>query len=148
VSSNMLGSSYGSTSPASINPGTGKPYGPDFPRITVGDMVRAQKALLDHLCVEHLVAVARPSYGGYQAFQWAVTYPDFMHGIVPAVSAPRNIGSPHTTQLLIDRLAEDPNWHGGCYYDKGGVATALTKLRVAMLQSYGIDAQLTAQLPD
>lgn len=61
VSSNMLGSSYGSTGPASINPRTGKPYGPDFPRHTVADIVRAQKALLDHLGVKHLVAVAGPS---------------------------------------------------------------------------------------
>ena len=71
----MLGSSYGSTNPAALDPRTGKPYGPDFPRITVGDIVRAQKALLDHLGVKHLIAVAGPSYGGYQAFQWAVTYP-------------------------------------------------------------------------
>ena len=54
--------------------------------------MRAQKALLDHLGVKHLIAVAGPSYGGYQAFQWAVTYPDFMHGIVPAVTAPKHLG--------------------------------------------------------
>src|SRR5882724_1135507 len=66
VSSNMLGSSYGSTNPAFINPTTGKPYGPDFPDITLVDIVRAQKALLDHLGVKHLVAVAGPSFGGYQ----------------------------------------------------------------------------------
>src|SRR5215813_9642604 len=93
VASNMLGSSYGSTNPASIRPETGKPYGPDFPAITVRDIVRAQKMLLDQLGVEHLVAVAGPSYGGYQAFQWAVTYPDFMHGIVAVVTAPKNMRS-------------------------------------------------------
>jgi len=76
VSSNMLGSSFGSTNGASINPHTGEPYGPDFPAITVHDIVAAEKALLEALGVEHLVAVAGPSYGGYQAFQWAVTYPD------------------------------------------------------------------------
>src|SRR5216683_1386147 len=80
--SNMLRSSFGSTNGASINLDTGKPYGPDFPAITVRDIVTAEKALLDGLGVEHLVAVAGPSYGGYQAFQWAVSDPDFMDGIV------------------------------------------------------------------
>jgi homoserine O-acetyltransferase len=76
VASNMLGSSFGSTNAGSINPQTGEAYGPDFPNITIRDIVAAQKALLDDLGVRHLVAVAGPSYGGYQAFQWAVAYPD------------------------------------------------------------------------
>src|SRR5205085_7902583 len=76
VASNMLGSSFGSTNGASLNPATGKPYGPDFPAIAVADIVAAEKALLDGLGVKHLVAVARPSFGGYQAFQCAVVYPD------------------------------------------------------------------------
>src|SRR5258706_7253860 len=79
VSSNMLGSSYGSTAPRSINPVTGKPYGPDFPRHTVVDIVRAQKALLEQLGVKHLVAVAGPSYGGYQPVRMAGNYSAFIH---------------------------------------------------------------------
>jgi len=71
VASNMLGSSFGSTNASSTNPATGQPYGPDFPHITVRDIVEAQKRLLDSLGVNHLVAVAGPSYGGYQSFQWA-----------------------------------------------------------------------------
>jgi len=88
VSSNMLGSSFGSTNGASIDPRTGQPYGSDFPAITVRDIVAAQKALLDELGVKHLLAIAGPSYGGYQAFQWAVAYPDLMDAIVPVVTAP------------------------------------------------------------
>ena len=75
VASNMLGSSFGSTNAGTINPQTGQAYGPDFPNITIRDIVAAQKTLLDHLGVRHLLAVAGPSYGGYQAFQWAVAYP-------------------------------------------------------------------------
>jgi homoserine O-acetyltransferase len=89
VASNMLGSSFGSTNAASIDPTTGQPYGSAFPDITVADIVRAQRHLLDHLGVTHLVAVIGPSYGGFQAFQWAVTFPDFMHAIAPVVSAPK-----------------------------------------------------------
>lgn len=148
VSSNMLGSSYGSTSPASVNPKTGKPYGPDFPRIVVADIVKAQKALLDSLGVKHLVAVAGPSYGGYQAFQWAVSYPDFMHGIVAVVTAPSSTVTPAVTQKVIDQLATDHNWNGGHYYDKGGIKTVMTQIRVATLKNYGIEAQLKDKFPE
>ena len=75
VSSNMLGSSFGSTAPRSTNPATGRPYGPDFPRLTVADIVAAQRRLLDQLGVKHLVAVVGPSYGGAQAFTWAPNTP-------------------------------------------------------------------------
>jgi homoserine O-acetyltransferase/O-succinyltransferase len=147
VASNMLGSSYGSTNPATINPATGKPYGPDFPRLTVGDIVRAQRLLLVHLGVKHLVAVAGPSYGGFQAFQWAVTYPDFMQGIVAAVTAPKNTRA-NASEKLLEQLAEDPNWNGGWYYDRGGVTTILTKMRIATLKMYGIEARLAPDYPD
>ena len=70
----------GPTAPASTLD-TGKPYGSKLTAITVRDIVGAQKALLDSLGVHHLVAVAGPSYGGYQAFQWAVAYPDMMDAI-------------------------------------------------------------------
>ena len=102
-------------------PATGKPYGPDFPDITLVDIVNAQKALLDGLGVKHLVAVAGPSFGGYQAFQWGVTYPDFMDGLVAVVSAPKGSGGEAAVKSLIDTLAKDPNWNGGWYYDKGGI---------------------------
>lgn len=148
VTSNMLGSSYGSTSPAFTNPATGKPYGPDFPDITVVDIITAQKHLLDSLGVKHLVAVAGPSYGGTQAFQWGVTFPDFMDGIVPVVSGPRSLAGAGAVQQLVDQLAQDPNWNGGWYYDKGGIVPTLTKLRIATLKRYGIDDQLKARFPD
>jgi homoserine O-acetyltransferase len=148
VSSNMLGSSYGSTSPAHNNPATGKPYGPDFPDISLVDIVTAQKALLDHLGVKHLVAVAGPSFGGYQAFQWGVTFPDFMDGVVAAVSAPKGSGGPAALKALVAQLAKDPNWNDGRYYDKGGIVRILTDMRVATLKRYGIDDQLAAAFPD
>jgi homoserine O-acetyltransferase len=148
VSSNMLGSSYGSTCPSHADPRTGRPYGPRFPRIHVADIVRAQKLLLDHLGVQHLVVVAGPSYGGYQAFQWAVQYPDFMHGIVATVTAPKSSAGSGPTEKLIADLARDPHWNGGDYYATGGIFATLVKMRVQTLKFYGIEAQLGATAPD
>jgi len=148
VASNMLGSSYGSTNPASLDPRTGKPYGPSFPHIVVADIVKAQALLLEHLGVEHLVAVAGPSYGGYQAFQWAVQYPDQMDGIVAAVTAPRAYGGAERTRALIADLSSDPNWNDGWYYDRGGIPAAMTRVRVATLKTNGVEAQLRDRFPD
>jgi homoserine O-acetyltransferase/O-succinyltransferase len=148
VSSNMLGSASGSTNGASINPQTGRAYGPDFPAITVRDIVAAEKALLDALGVKHLVAVAGPSYGGYQAFQWAVDYPGFMDGIVPVVTAPRAQNVEQSLAQLQARLATDPEWNGGRYYDRGGAKTVLTEIRVEMLKRNGIEAALAPRYPD
>ncbi len=148
VSSNMLGSCYGSTGPASLNPATGRPYGPEFPDITMHDIVTAQHEILVRLGVTHLVAVAGPSMGGRQAFQWAVTFPDFVDGIVPVASSPKGIGRDTAVAGLLQRLAADPNWHGGWYYDKGGIAPTLTTLRIETLKRYGIEALLTAGDPE
>jgi homoserine O-acetyltransferase len=149
VASNMLGSSYGSTNAASINPKTGQPYGPDFPHLTVRDIVDAQKALLDSLGVEHLVAVGGPSYGGYQSFQWAVAYPDFMDAIVPVNTAPW--ASANTDKQLAEvtaRLATAPEWNGGHYYRSGECKNVLTEIRIETLKRYGIDAVLAPRYPD
>jgi len=148
VSSNMLGSSFGSTNGASIDPRTGEPYGPDFPAITVRDIVAAEKALLDALGVEHLVAVAGPSYGGYQAFQWAVAYPGFMDAIVPVVTAPKAQNVEGSLAELQARLATDPEWNAGRYYDRRGAKAVLTELRVEMLKRNGIEAALALRFPE
>jgi homoserine O-acetyltransferase/O-succinyltransferase len=149
VSSNMLGSSYGSTGPAHENPVTGRPYGPDFPDITLVDIVTAQRALLKHLGVDHLIAVIGPSCGGFQAFQWAVTFPDFLDGIVPVTADFKTWDdSSASLNAMIARLETDPNWHGGDYYDHGGVADAMTRIRMDTLINYGIAELLTADFPD
>ncbi len=146
VCSNMLGSSYGSTNAASIDPRTGKPYGSKFPNITVEDIVTAQKRLLDGLGVTHLRAVVGPSYGGFQAFQWGVTFPDFMDGIVPVVTSPRPPNSDRVAGLL-KWFEPDPNWNGGDYYDTPGVKQTLTALRVDTLTRYGMANSLAARFP-
>ena len=147
VCSNMLGSSYGSTNAASIDPRTGKPYGSKFPRITVEDIVTAQKRMLDALGVKHLRAVVGPSYGGFQAFQWGVTFPDFMDGIVPVVTSPRPPNSDRVAGLL-KWFDPDPNWNGGDYYGTAGVKQTLTALRIDTLTRYGMANSLAARFPN
>jgi homoserine O-acetyltransferase/O-succinyltransferase len=147
---NMLGSSYGSTNAASIDPATGKRYGPRFPDITVGDIVATQRALLDHLGIERLVAIVGPSYGGFQALQWAVDYPGLMKGIAAIVTAPlvpreRSDGN---VERLLATLSKDPNWNGGDYYDRGGVLESMVQIRIATLKTYGIETRLRDTMDD
>jgi len=147
VCSNMLGSSYGSTNAASIDPRTGTPYGSRFPVITVADIVTAQRRLLEHLGVAHLHAVVGPSYGGFQAFQWAATFPDFMDGIVPVVTSPLPPASDRVAGLM-KWFGPDPNWNNGDYYANGGVKATLTDLRVDTLTRYGLADSLADRFPD
>jgi homoserine O-acetyltransferase len=148
VSSNTLGSCYGTTGPASVNPTTGKFYGPEFPTVTMRDIVSAQRQLLERLGVTHLVAVAGPSMGGRQAFQWAVTYPEFVDGIVPVASSPKGLGKDDAVLNLLQRLSTDPNWNDGWYYERGGITPTLMALRMETLKRYGIDAVLGANHAD
>lgn len=147
---NMLGSSYGSTNAASIDPATGRRYGPRFPDITVGDIVATQHALLDSLGIDKLVAIVGPSYGGIQAFQWAVDYPGVMRGIAAIVTAPMvpRERSDGIVARLLTILSKDPNWNGGDYYDHGGVLESMIQIRSATLKTYGIETRLRDSMSD
>lgn len=110
------------TGPASINPDTGKHYAMSFPVITVRDMVRVQKALLDHLGVRKLVAAAGPSSGANQALQWATDYPDMVPRVIAVVS-PGISFSAHSICALglwTMPLQVDQAWNGGNYYGGPG----------------------------
>src|SRR6201991_622717 len=147
---NMLGSSYGSTNGASPDSRTGKRYGADFPDITVADIVATQRLLLDSLGIEKLVAIVGPSYGGFQAFQWAVDYTDAMRGIAAVVTAPRvpRERSEGNVARLTATLSQNPNWNGGDYYDVGGVLESMIQIRIATLKTYGIETRLRDTLSD
>jgi homoserine O-acetyltransferase len=143
ISSNMLGSCYGTTGPASVDPTTGGVYGPRFPRITFRDIVTAQHLLLRSLGVKKLLAVAGASLGGYQAFQWGVAFPDFMAGILALDTAPRDLfDSKAAAEKLRDELARHGNWNGGNYHRTGGLEDVMTDIRIATLKSYGFEEQL------
>ena len=147
VAPNMLGSCYGSTGPGSIDPLTGKPYGLNFPRVTLADIVALQKRLLDELGVKRLAAAIGPSFGGYQSWQWAVDFPGFVERIAPAVSAPFNPGGVGGVELVRTQLAAMDGWHGGDY-DREAMLPGLTAMRTLTLQRYGVDAELAPRIPD
>lgn len=151
VSSNMIGSAYGSTGPRSIDSGRDSLYGPDFPAITVGDMVAAQALLLDHLGVGQLGAVIGYSYGGYVTLQWATDHPERMRGLVVVASGLRGRGTPEMVAALENRFARCSGWNGGHYYGhegQGGVRDELTEIRKETLRSYGVDQSLLDALGD
>ena len=125
VSSNLLGGCRGTTGPSSTNPATGRPYGSDFPVITVADMVRAERALLDALGIPRLAAVAGGSLGGMQALEWAVLYPDQVDAIIPIASThalhPQGVA---WNAIARSAITADPDWQGGHYYGTGRAPTA------------------------
>lgn len=148
VCPNMIGSCYGSTGPASLDLSTGEAYGIGFPQLSVSDIVAAQKALLDSLGVTRLAAVAGPSFGAYQSFQWAVQYPDFVERVVAAVGAPWHPGAPGAAKAILADLAADPGWDAWLAGDRNAMLPKLTSLRTATLTRYGVDAELAARIPD
>ena len=131
ICSNVLGGCRGSTGPGSTNPATGRPFGAAFPAITIPDMVRLQKKLIDHLGIPRLLSLAGGSMGGMQALQWAVEYPDAVASAIPIASTFR-----HSAQQIafneVGRIAvlSDPDWKGGDYYDSAPPARGLAIARM------------------
>jgi len=145
VSSNLLGGCRGTTGPSSKNPETGRPYGSDFPVITVADMVRVERALLRELGITRVAAIAGGSLGGMQALEWAVQYGADVGAIIP-------IASTHALQpqgvawnaIARSAITADPDWQGGHYYGTGrtpsagmGVARMLGHVTYLSAQSLG-----------
>lgn len=128
ICTNILGSCYGSTGPTSINPATGKPYGPDFPVVSVRDIVRTQALVLDVLGVQHLRTVIGASIGGMQALQWAVDYPDRVGHCIAIGTAPLSAMGLALNHLQRKAIMLDPEFKDGLYpagqQPEGGLALA------------------------
>ncbi len=152
VSTNLLGGCRGTTGPSSTDPATGKPFGPDFPVITVADMVRTERAFLDALGIERLAAVAGGSLGGMQALEWAVLFPDQVDAVVA-------IASTHALQpqgvawnaIARDAIMRDPAWQGGRYYGTnrkpdGGMGVARMVGHVTYLSALALDLKFGRRL--
>lgn len=144
ISINVMGSCMGSSGPASIDPSTGGPYGMAFPVITIGDMVRAQAILLDHLGIETLSAVVGGSMGGMQALSWAALYSERVRSAVIIASTAR-----HSAQNIAfhevgrQAIMADPRWNNGAYYGREAPASGLAVARMAAHITYLSEAGLT-----
>jgi homoserine O-acetyltransferase len=117
ICSNIIGGCKGSTGPSSTNPATGKPYALEFPFITIADMVRAQKELIDHLGIRKLLSVIGGSMGGMQVLQWVALYPQCLKSAIPIATSLKH--SPQ--QIAFDEVGRqavmaDPSWQEGNYY--------------------------------
>jgi homoserine O-acetyltransferase len=119
ISINVLGGCMGSTGPCSENPETGQSYGLDFPVVTIGDMVQAQKALIDHLGIDRLVSVIGGSMGGMQALQWCASYPDMVGSAIPLATTMRHSALAIAfNEVARQAIMADPKWNNGDYYGK------------------------------
>ena len=151
---NVVGACMGTTGPASANPRTGKPWGLDFPVITIRDMVRAQAMLLDHLGIDSLFAVTGGSMGGMQVLQWAASYPERVFAALPIAT-----GARHSAQNIafheVGRQAvmADPDWRGGRYLIEGtnprrGLAVARMGAHITYLSDIALHRKFGRKLQD
>src|ERR1700734_1084731 len=143
ICSNILGGCRGTSGPGSIDPQTGCPYAMSFPPVTIPDMVRLQKMLVDHLGIERLLAVAGGSMGAMQALQWAVAYPDAVAASIPIAGTAR-----HSPQQIAfnevgrQAIMADVDWNEGDYYDKRPPARGLAVARMVGHITYMSDASM------
>ena len=154
ICSNVVGGCMGSTGPASANAATNKPYGLDFPVVTIRDMVRAQAMLIDHLGVDTLFCVAGGSMGGMQVLQWAASYPQRVFSAMPIATAAK-----HSAQNIafheVGRQAvmADPDWRSGRYLEQGvrpekGLAVARMSAHITYLSEAALQRKFGRKLQD
>ena len=146
VCANVIGGCKGSTGPASVNPRTGEPYGPSFPMVTLGDMVQAQKRLIDHLGIKRLLAVSGGSMGGMMALDWAVRYPDSVASVLAiATSARLNAQGIAYNEVGRQAIMADPGWRGGDYYGRSVPQSGLAIARMIGHITYLSEEQMRAK---
>src|SRR3954454_11921706 len=143
ICANVLGGCRGTTGPSSVNPATGCPFAMSFPVITIGDMVRLQKMLVDSLGIRRLLAVSGGSMGGMQALQWVIAYPDQVVAAIPIASTTR-----HSAQQIAfnevgrQAIMADPDWNSGDYYDRRPPARGLAVARMVGHITYMSDESM------
>jgi len=143
ICSNVLGGCKGSTGPSSVNPKTGKPYGLEFPVLTIKDMVRAQEKLVSHLGIKKLLSISGGSMGGMQAIQWVLSFPDRVASVIPIATALKH--SPQQiafSEVGRQAVMSDPDWNNGDYYGRAIPARGLAVARMIGHITYMSDASM------
>jgi homoserine O-acetyltransferase len=133
---NVLGSCYGSTGPGSINPLTGRRYGPDFPLVTIGDIIRLQTRLLEKLKIRRLALVMGASIGGMQALELAIQFPELVQRVVSIGAAPLGAMGLGLNHLQRQMIQLDPAWQGGHYLPDQQPRQGLALARALAVCSY------------
>ncbi len=143
ICSNVIGGCMGSTGPSSVNPKTGKPYGLSFPMVTIGDMVRAQKALLEHLGIKKILSMIGGSMGGMQVLQWTVQYPDMVMSAIPLATTMKHSALAIAfNEVARQAIISDPDWKNGDYYGEAGPVHGLSVARMIGHVTYLSDEAL------
>jgi len=146
ICSNIIGGCKGSTGPSSVNPATGRPYGPAFPIVTIRDMVRTQQVLVDHLGVERLLSMTGGSLGGFQVLEWAVRYPERVVSAIPVATTARlSAQGIAFDEVGRQAIMADPNWRGGDYYGHDPPRAGLAIARMIGHITYLSDEQMHAK---
>ncbi|MDR1534644.1 MAG: homoserine O-acetyltransferase [Planctomycetota bacterium] len=151
VCANILGSCYGTTGPASLNPGTGAPYGLSFPVVMVEDWVRLQALLLDSLGIDRLYAVVGGSLGGQQALEWALRFPERVAKAIILAASPK-LSAQGVAFNAVARyfITNDPNFSRGDYYRNAppehGLAAARMLAHITYLSNEGMDSKFGRRL--
>jgi homoserine O-acetyltransferase/O-succinyltransferase len=152
ICSNIIGGCKGSTGPGSINPESGRPFGLNFPVVTISDMVTAQKRLIDHLGIARLYSIAGGSMGGFQVLEWSLRYPQMVRSAICIASAARL-----STQAIAfnavgrSAITQDPGWWGGRYNGNGkgpekGLAIARMVGHITYLSQLLLDTKFGRRL--
>lgn len=137
VCANVIGGCYGSSGPTSPHPADGRPYGMRFPLVSIGDIVRAQRLLLERLGVRRLALVAGGSIGGLQALEWTVAFPDFVErAVILAAGARLSAQGIALNEIGRRAIVADPRWNGGDYPADRGPDDGLAIARMAAILSY------------
>jgi homoserine O-acetyltransferase len=147
ICANVLGGCRGTTGPNSVDPRSGRPYGADFPTVTVADMVAVQRRLVDHLGIATLHAAVGGSLGGHQAMTWALTHPERVRGCVALASSPRLTSQAIAFDVVgRNAILNDPGYQGGEYYDRSpGPVTGLALARMLAHVTYLSREAMTAK---
>jgi len=153
ICTNIIGGCMGSSGPSSIDPATNKPFGLNFPIITIADMVNAQKKVIDFLGIKKLLSVAGGSMGGMQALQWVALYPEFVASSIPIATTMKH--SPQ--QIAFNEVGRqsvmgDVAWNNGHYYEstppERGLAVARMIGHITYMSDKSMQEKFSRKLKD